>query len=225
MTDPSTEGTAMWLDRAVKWLLPREEHFFDLLEKGSASVLRSGAILVECCHATSSIEREGAVARMHDEEHASDRVIREVYDALNKTFVTPLDRADIYALATDLENVVDRVNGTISQIVVHAMEDVPPGSAELADKVNLACKEIDGAVRLLRNLKQLESIQAHCKAIAQLEHDGDQIFRARIGEMFRTEKDAVRLLKHKEFLEGLENALDNCDDVANALEALVIKNA
>ena len=215
----------MWLDRAVKWLLPREEHFFDLLERGSACVLRSGEILVECCHATTAAEREGAVARMGDEEHASDRVIHEVYEALNKTFVTPLDRADIYALATDLENVVDRVHGTITQIVVHAMEDVPPGSAELADKVNLACKEIDGAVKLLRNLKQIDSIQGHCKVIAQLEHDGDQIFRSHIGVMYRTEKDAVRLLKHKEFLEGLENALDNCDDVANALESLVIKNA
>lgn len=215
----------MWLDRAVKWLLPREEHFFDLLEKGSACVLRSGEILLECCEAKTAAEREGAVARMTDEEHASDRVIHEVYDALNKTFVTPIDRSDIYALATDLENVVDRCHGTITQIVVHAMEDLPPGSAELAAQVNLACKEIDDAVKLLRNLKQLDAIQKHCKNLVQLEHDGDQIFRAKIGEMFRTEKDAVRLLKHKEFLEGLENTLDACDDVANALESLVIKNA
>lgn len=215
----------MWLDRAVKWLLPREEHFFDLLERGSASVLRSGAILLECCTAKTAHEREGAVSRMTDEEHASDKVIHEVYDALNKTFVTPLDRSDIYALATDLENVVDRIHGTITQIVVHAMEDLPPGSLELAEKVNEACKEIDAAVRLLRDLKQLDAIQRHCDTVVRLEHDGDQIFRARIGEMFKTEKDAVRLLKHKEFLEGLENALDCCDDVSNALEALVIKNA
>src|SRR5438445_10469120 len=103
----------MWLDRAVKWLLPREEHFFDLLERGAASVLKSGELLVECCEAKTAADREGAVARMSDEEHASDRVITEVYEALNKTFVTPLDRADIYALATDLENVVDRVHATI----------------------------------------------------------------------------------------------------------------
>jgi uncharacterized protein Yka (UPF0111/DUF47 family) len=215
----------MWLDRAVKWLLPREEHFFDLLEKGSACVLRSGEILLECCEAKSAVDREGAVARMTDEEHASDKVIREVYDALNKTFVTPIDRSDIYSLATDLENVVDRIHGTITQIVVHAMEDLPPGSVEIAQQVNLACKEIHAAVQLLRNMKQHEAIQAHCKTLVQLEHDGDQIFRAKIGEMFRTEKDAVRLLKHKEFLEGLENSLDCCDDVANALETLVIKNA
>lgn len=215
----------MWLDRAVKWLLPREERFFDLLEKGSACVLRSGEILEECCAARTAAEREGAVARMTDEEHASDRVIYEVYDALNKTFVTPIDRSDIYALATDLENVVDRIHGTINQIVVHAMEDLPPGSGELAAEVNKACKEIDVAVKLLRDLRQHDQIRAHCRKLSQLEHDGDQVFRAKIGEMFRTEKDAVRLLKHKEFLEGLENALDACDDVANALESLVLKNA
>jgi hypothetical protein len=215
----------MWLDRAVKWLLPREEHFFDLLEKGSASVARAGEILLECCESTTAHDREGAVQRMTDEEHASDKIIHEVYDALNKTFVTPLDRSDIYALATDLENVVDRIHGTITQIVVHAMEDLPPGSLDLAHKVNLACKEIDAAVRLLRDMKQHEVIQMHCAKLVALEHDGDQLFRARIGEMFRTEKDAVRLLKHKEFLEGLENSLDCCDDVANALESLVIKNA
>jgi hypothetical protein len=215
----------MWLDRAVKWLLPREEHFFDLLEKGSSCVLRSGAILEECCSAKTAADREGAVARMTDEEHASDAVIREVYEALNKTFVTPIDRSDIYALATDLENVVDRCHGTITQIIVHHMEDLPPGSDELGKHVNLACQEIHQAVKLLRDLKRHEEIQTHCKKLVQYEHDGDQIFRARIGEMFRTEKDAVRLLKHKEFLEGLENTLDACDDVANALESLVIKNA
>src|SRR5580692_10884066 len=107
----------MWLDRAVKWLLPREEHFFDLLERGSASVLRSGELLATCCQSKTAAGREEAVSLMSDEEHTSDRVIHEVYEALNKTFVTPLDRADIYALATDLENVVDRCHGTVMQIV------------------------------------------------------------------------------------------------------------
>jgi uncharacterized protein len=214
----------MWIDRAVKWLLPREEHFFDLLERGAECALRSSALLVECCEAKTAAEREGMVAKMTDEEHAADRVIHEVYEALNKTFVTPMDRSDIYALATDLENITDRVHSTVMQIAVHAMEEVPPSSTEIAAKIKQACEEINAAVRLLRGMKQLDQIRAHCKAVTQLEHDGDQIFRARIGQMFKTEQDAIRLFKNKEFLEGLENTLDACDDVANALEALVIKN-
>jgi uncharacterized protein len=214
----------MWIDRAVKWLLPREEHFFDLLERGAECSLRSGTLLMECCEARTAAERIGFVDRMTDVEHDADRVIHDVYEALNKTFVTPMDRSDIYALATDLENITDRVHSTVMQIAVHAMEEVPPSSAEIAVKIKLACEEIQAGVKLLRGMKQLDQIRIRCKTVNQLEHDGDQIFRAAIGEMFKSEKDAIRLLKHKEFLEGLENALDACDDVANALEALVIKN-
>jgi uncharacterized protein Yka (UPF0111/DUF47 family) len=214
----------MWLDRAVKWLLPREEHFFDLLERGAQSALQSSLILVECCETTTAEERASVVARITDEEHRGDRVIHEVYDALNRTFVTPMDRSDIYALATDLEDITDCVHGTVMQISVHALEEFPPGSLELAQKVQLACEEIDAAVKLLRGMKQLDVIRMHCKKINQLEHDGDQVFRATLGEMFQTEKDAIRLLKNKEFLVGLERTLDACDDVGNALETLVIKN-
>jgi uncharacterized protein len=215
----------MWLDRAVKWLLPREEHFFDLLEKGAERALASSVLLVLCCETKSMEERELLVTQMSEEEHAADRVIHEVYEALNKTFVTPLDRSDIYALATDLENITDRVDETVSQLRLHAMEDLPEGSRELAGKVRLACEEIQGGVRLLRRLKELDKIRDHCKAVNVLEREGDQLFRDRIAEMFTTEKDAVRLLKHKEFLEALELTLDACDDVGNALETLVIKNA
>jgi hypothetical protein len=215
----------MWLDRAVKWLLPREEHFFDLLEKGAERSLASSLLLVKCCESKSLEERELLVTEMSEEEHAADRVIHEVYEALNKTFVTPLDRSDIYALATDLENITDRVDETVSQLLLHALDDLPAGSRELAGKVKLACEEIQGGVRLLRRLKQLDEIRAHCKAINALEREGDQLFRDRIAAMYATEKDAIRLLKHKEFLEALELTLDACDDVGNALETLVIKNA
>ena len=177
---------------------------------------------VECPKAV--VERAGIVARITDEEHVGDKVIHEVYDALNLTFVTPMDRSDIYKLATDLENITDCVHGTVMQVLVRSIEEFPAGSIELAIKVNEACKEIDAAVKLLRQMKQLDVIRDHCKAINTLEHDGDQIFRASVAEMFRSEKDAIRLLKNKEFLEGLEWTLDACDDVGNALETLVIKN-
>lgn len=214
----------MWLDQAVKWLLPREEHFFDLLERGAQSALKSSALLVECCGASNAAERADIVARITDEEHVGDKVIHEVYDALNRTFVTPMDRSDIYKLATDLENITDCVHGTVMQVSVHAIEEFPAGSRELAEKVNFACIEIDAAVKLLRGMKQLDVIRTHCKRINQLEHDGDQVFRSTVAEMFKNEKDAIRLLKNKEFLEGLEWTLDACDDVGNALETLVIKN-
>jgi uncharacterized protein len=214
----------MWIDRAVKWLLPREEHFFDLLERGAGLAREVGGLLADCC-AASPGDREALVARMHQIEHEADAVIAEVYEALNRTFVTPLDRSDIYQLASALEGIVDDVFGTALQFVVHAMEDLPPGSCDLAALIRRACEAVEAAVADLRGLRHPDRIREQCALLDRLESEGDRIFRTRIAEMFRTEHDAIRLIKHKEFLEGLEETLDACDDVGNALRTIVIKNA
>src|SRR6202453_4238097 len=135
----------MWIDRAVKWLLPREEHFFDLIERGAARAYEISSLLVDCCAATSHIDREAIVKKIHKVEHEADRVIAEVYEALNRTFVTPLDRSDIYTLAVSLEEVADAVFATALQFVVHAMEDLPEGSSELAELVFRSCNVIHTA--------------------------------------------------------------------------------
>lgn len=213
------------LDRMVKLLLPREETFFDLLERGAACARDSGIVLRDLCKAPTMEERKNLLAKLRDVEHAADAVIHETYDALNSTFVTPIDRSDIYSLATQLEEVVDLNHATAMQLIVHAMEDVPGGSAELADLIALATDEVAHAVRRLRNLKDLESVAPHTKKLSGYEHDGDEIFRSRVGALFRDEKNAVRLIQHKEFLEGLERALDACDHVGTAIRTIVIKNA
>lgn len=214
----------MWIDRAVKWLLPREDHFFDLLEHGGRLTREVGVLIAECCAAPPA-EREGLVARMHHLEHESDDVIAEVYEALNRTFVTPLDRSDIYQLASALEGIVDDVFATALQFVVHAMDDLPPGSCELSALIRRACEAVEAAVGDLRQLRNAARIREQCELLDRLETEGDRIFRMQIAEMFRTETDAIRLIKHKEFLEGLEETLDACNDVGDALLTVVIKNA
>jgi uncharacterized protein Yka (UPF0111/DUF47 family) len=215
----------MWLDRAVKWLLPREDRFFDLLEKGADCGRRCSVLLVECCQESAGQRRESLVDRMLEVEHESDRVVAEVYEALNKTFVTPIDRADIYTLASSLEQIVDDIFATGLKFVVMAIDDVPPGSCELSVLIRDACEAIDAAVRLLRGLKDPGAIRERCDLLNRLESEGDRIYRTRLAEMFRIETDAIRLIKNKEFLDGLESTLDACDDVGNALGTIVIKNA
>jgi uncharacterized protein Yka (UPF0111/DUF47 family) len=214
----------MWIDRAVKWLLPREEHFFDLLERGAALVRESGGLLADCCEAAPA-DREALVGRMHQLEHQSDDVIAEVYEALNRTFVTPLDRSDIFQLASALEGIVDDVFATALQFVVHAMDDLPEGSCELSALIRRACEAIQAAVSDLRGMKDTVRIREQCDLLDRLESEGDRIFRTRLAAMFRAENDAIRLIKHKEFLEGLEETLDACNDVGGALLTIVIKNA
>jgi uncharacterized protein len=214
----------MWIDRAVKWLLPKEEHFFDLLERGAGLVREVGIVMADCCVAPPD-EREALVGRMHKLEHEADDVIAEVYEALNRTFVTPLDRSDIYQLASALEGIVDDVFATALQIVVHAMDDLPEGSCDLSALIRSACEAVDAAVMDLRGMKNPGRIREQCELLDRLESEGDRIFRTHLARMFRTETDAIRLIKHKEFLEGLEETLDACDDVGSALLTIVIKNA
>jgi uncharacterized protein Yka (UPF0111/DUF47 family) len=219
------EKLPMWIDRAVKWLLPRETHFFDLIERGAARACEISALLAQCCSAASRADREVIVEQMRRVEHDADRVIAEVYEAINRTFVTPLDRSDIYALAVSLEELADAVFATALQFVVHAMEDLPAGSGELAALVVQSCEAIQTAVANLRDMKNPAAIRAQCELIERLETEGDRIYRTQIAAMFRTETDAIRLIKHKEFLEGLERTLDVCEDVGGALRTVVIKNA
>lgn len=215
----------MSFDRVIKWLLPREDHFYSMLEQGADCVRSAASLMRKCCEEPSYERRRAVIAEIDAVESRSDRMITDVYTALNKTFVTPIDRSDIYALASKLEAVVDRIFATVLQIDVHAMEDLPDGSIELSHELDGAGAIIEAAVKMLRDLKNPFPIRARCKEIGEAESRGDHIYRTKIGQMFATETNAIRLLKHKEFLEGLEQALDACDDVANALESIAIKNA
>jgi uncharacterized protein Yka (UPF0111/DUF47 family) len=215
----------MWIDRAVRWLLPREEHFFDMLDRGAAHARESGELLARCCTAGSHAEREGLVEQMRRVEHDADTAIGDVYEALNKTFVTPIDRSDLYALASALESITDVAFSTSLQLIVHAIDELPEGSAELGQLIHRSTEEIVAAVGELRGLKNWRAIREACDRLDRLESDGDRVYRAQIAAMFRTEVDAIRLIKDKEFLEGLERTLDSCDDVGSALRAVVIKNA
>jgi uncharacterized protein len=104
--------------------------FFDLIEWGADCAHEISALLVDCCAAGSHTDREAIVERMHRVEHEADRVIAEVYEALNRTFVTPLDRSDLYSLSVSLEEVADAVFATALQLIVHAMEDLPGAQKE-----------------------------------------------------------------------------------------------
>src|SRR5947208_1040901 len=152
----------MWLDRAVRWLLPREDRFFDLLERGADCAHRCGDLLADCCGEATPAGREALVGRMRDVEHEADRIVAEVYEALNRTFVTPIDRSDIYALATALEDIVDDIYATALQFVVRALDELPEGASELASLIREAGEAIVAAVGLLRGLKDPGAIRGRC---------------------------------------------------------------
>lgn len=215
----------MWLDRAIKWLLPREEHFFELLSQLAQYAGEAGALLVDCVADRDPASRERTIAKIKEVERSADLTIAEVYKELNRTFVTPIDRSDIYNLGSELEGITDEIYSTAIQIPIHAMDDLPSGSAEFSKLIHSALKEIVAGVGEIKSKSGHLEIRRHCKTIKSYEDQGDIVFREQIAQMFQHESNAITLLKHKEFLEGLERTLDLCDDVGNVLSTIVIKNS
>lgn len=211
------------LDRVVRWLLPREDHFYELLAVGARCCVAAGEAMGALC-AADTAARDAALQRIVDVEHEADSAVRAVYDALSRTFVTPIDRSDIYDLASRLEEVVDLLHATAMHVRVHAMSDMPDGALALCEKLTASCREIAAGVEGLRHTRQLDAVHARARAASRLEHEADEIFRSHVARLFREERDAIRLIQHREFLEGLERAIDACDHVGGVLTAIVIKN-
>jgi uncharacterized protein len=212
------------LQSMIRWFIPDESRFFDYVVAVAETAERAAVVFHTLSRADGHAARAALIDDLREVEHDGDRALRTIAEALDATYVTPIDREDLYHLASALEVISDFVSATANHLTVHHMETLPAGTQELADILVDATKRCVAACKLLRQGNQYEAIRAECRAIDKLEHDADVAFRTRLGELFANEKDAITLIKHKEFLEGLEDAVDRCADVATVLEAILIKN-
>lgn len=213
-----------WLQNAIRWFLPQEEHFWDYVEEAAKAADEAAGLFAELTRASGRDARLVLVERIREAEHAGDKAKKDMADALDTTFVTPIDREDLYHLTSALENVSDFVSATANHLTVHQMDSLPDGTKELADVLVKATGQFREAAGLLRQSDSSEKIRALCTSIHYLEHEADVIFRLRLGDLFAREKDAIQLIKHKEFLEGLEDSIDRCASVATVMEAIQIKH-
>ncbi|MBI2340950.1 MAG: DUF47 domain-containing protein [Deltaproteobacteria bacterium] len=204
-------------------LFPKTTEFFDLFEKAANNVLE-GARLLEDFFADHN-QLNVKVKKLEDTEHAGDQITHDTMERLNKTFVTPLDREDIHSLTSTLDDILDIIYGTANRMVYYK---VPPPTTDMIAVVKIlvrAVEEVTKAVLRLRNVKKPEMILAQCIEINRLENEADDGLRRAISNLFEREKDPIKLIKEKEILEMLESATDRCEDVANVIEAIVLKNA
>ena len=200
-------------------LLPRERSFFSLFTEVTANLQEGAKALSALFRDYRDVPaRTQAIKAL---EHKGDNLTHEIIARLNRTFITPIDREDIHALTTKLDDVLDLVDAVASRLVIYGVEELRPGAAELADVLVRATAELHVAVS---KLEKQDGILKHCVEIKRLENEGDTVVRAAIARLFLEEKDPVELIKWKEILEVLEIATDKCEDVANILEAVVLKS-
>jgi uncharacterized protein Yka (UPF0111/DUF47 family) len=214
-----------WLRTLFGVFLPAEVQFWSYVAAAAAAAHQSAELFIELTEAPGREARIALVERIREAEHAGDHAMKQMSDALDATFVTPIDREDLYHLTSALENVSDFVSATANHLTVHQMDTLPLGSGELAQILVKATGQFAEAIEALRVGGAGDRVKAVCRSIQFLEHEADVVFRLRLGDLFAREKDAITLIKHKEFLEGLEDAVDRCSMVAKVMETIVIKNA
>ncbi len=212
------------LQQAIHWFLPKELHFFDYTDRAADAAHLAGQLVVELTRAQGRDAQLQLVEKLRDCEHEGDEAMRQMAEALDQTFVTPIDREDLYLLTSAVESISDFVSSTANHLTIHDLQGLPAGSRELADLVAKATAEIRDAIRLLRSHRSDPRIRAAVRSVHYLEHEADVIFRVRLGDLFAHEKDAIELIKKKEFIEGLEDAVDRCQVAARVLENIAIKH-
>jgi predicted phosphate transport protein (TIGR00153 family) len=201
-------------------LFPREEKFFDLFARQGELVREGCDMLLEMLK--NFDQREDYSRRLKDVEHRGDLVTHEIFERLNRTFITPLEREDIHALASGLDDVLDSVEAIGHRIVIFKVPAVTPQAMQLAVILTQASRQIEQAAA---NLKDFKNLMAFTIEINRLENEADGISREAVADLFSGRHDVMDVMRWKELYGRLENAADQCEDVANTIESIVIKNS
>lgn len=204
-------------------LLPKQEGFFDLFEK-QVGIINSGAhILADLM--TDFQHVEDTAFKVKAIEHDGDEVAHEIMKKLNMTFVTPLDREDIHSLTCALDDILDYIEAATDRMVLYEINQPTESAIKLARILADATDLTVEAVGHLRSMKNSSAIREACVAINRLENQGDQANRAALAKLFQMDDRPIEALKWREVYNNIESAIDKCEDVADILEAIVLKSA
>jgi predicted phosphate transport protein (TIGR00153 family) len=204
-------------------LLPHDGSFFDSFEA-------LGKYTVEGCRALlllleSKVDVASQAERIAQIEEACDDITHQVIAQLHKTFITPLDRNDIYRLTTKMDDIMDYVDAVADRFALYELPSVSPDLVEMARCLIASAENVLQALQGLRNLKDPEAVLQRCIEINRQENVADKILRSALANLFKHERDPVLLMKWKEILETMEATTDRCEDVANIIEGIVLENS
>jgi len=201
-------------------LLPREDEYFSLFAQISGKIQEASAVLVEMMDGAEPDIITHA-RQIKDLEHVCDEITHNITTKLNKSFITPFDREDIYALSVALDDVCDYIDAASKAIRMYGIHEFNEHSRHMAKIIRSLAGEIDAAVLLL---KKPNGMNAHFVEIHRLENEADEAYFQGIAELFKSTTDPIEVIKWKELYEILESAIDRCESVANIIESIVLKH-
>lgn len=203
-------------------IFPKEIDFFEIFDKAAVNLTKATSVLVSLMENFDNIEAKAK--EIYDAEQDGDMLTHDIMRKLNSSFVTPIDREDIHALASRMDDILDLVWGAVDRLVVFKITSPTKEAMEISMDLHRTTEVLQKTIRELRN-KNYSHVQEHCIEINRLENRIDRTFRDALGTLFDDFKDPLLIIKWKEIYEHLENASDRCEDVANVLEGIVLKNA
>ena len=201
-------------------ILPREDEYFTLFSQMTSKIQEASNVLVEMMQDTRG-NFEAHSKRIKDIEHSCDEITHNLTTKLNKSFITPFDREDIFTLSVALDDVMDYIDAGARAIMMYDIKEINDHTRRFAKIIQGLSMELNSAVLMLA---KPNGMNEHIVEIHRLENEADDVYFRAIGELFHQSTDAVTLIKLKELYEILENATDHCERVANIIESIVIKH-
>jgi predicted phosphate transport protein (TIGR00153 family) len=213
------------VDALIRWLMPKEERFHELFDRDTANLLRAAHLFSEFVKADLPTRRL-RMSELRELEHDGDNITRQIFDALNSSFITPFDREDIRSLASDLDDVLDYIEGVAQQLINFELAESPQELREFAEILVEMAAELERVTELIWNLTRQRELQQSIVRVSDLENRADVLYNKVIADLFRPNgRDPLEILKWKEIYEGLENACDQCRDYTHIVGNIVVKNA
>lgn len=204
-------------------LSPKEDKFYDLFSETATIIFEASEMLTKLIIDPSDIETKTMeIERM---EHKGDKQVHDILEELNKSFITPLDREDIYMIAKQLDDIMDYMEAAAHRFVMFNIKESTNQAKLLGQMIQDSCKEVINLMAELKNKKKGNKLSEKIIEINRIEDEGDRIFRQAIKELFNGETPALEVMKWREIYDYLEKTLDACEDVANTVEGVVMKHA
>jgi uncharacterized protein len=204
-------------------LIPKEEKFFDLFDELVNKIEEGGELFLDMVEHYEYSEPK--IVKLKELENEADVITHKTYEKMHKTFLTPLDREDIYALVNKMDSILDMIEASAARMSLYKVKVPAKEIIEQARILNKSIKKVKHIVHAMRNMKNAKMILDSCVEINTLENEGDIIMRMTMTRLFEQEKDPIELIKWKEIFERIEEAIDVCEDVANIVEGIVLKHA
>lgn len=202
--------------------LTRDNEFWSAFSGHAERTVRAAGLLVEMLEHPD--RRQALAEEISNLEHEGDKITHDTVLALHQTWITPLDREEIHALISRLDDVLDFLHAAGDRVALYEIESVRPEAIELAKILERSCGEIQRAVELLKNLKDVTPLLDLCMHINRHEHDADQVFRKGLARLFNERTEPLELMKWRDILESIETATDRAEDVANIIEGIALEH-